>query len=349
MWPTLRQAEPAGWQQLPRPANVRIIQCVDRAVSKAAVAVEGKDREKRARAAQRLYAAMLMKALAYGGADVGVITYKSTREWLEENCFVPDWLKLMHWGDLTGTNALEHVRALFVSGRPLASPEAVTRQAEALFGTHIAQREYVKRTKGGEIPIAPDAHGHNCVLVDVWEHPDPMAERLRRQITEGAILQAVGRARAGLRREDEPLDIHLLTDVPVPELGPVEPMLWDDLKIGLDGVMLAQCGVWLDCMADAARVCGELLTVRGLKDARSKEKSFSKLIAALPPAVIKHVKYRRAGPGCSTERAAFLRPFADPCGFLEKRRRRVSREMGRGRDSNGNRPPITFTVSTSHP
>jgi len=55
----------------------------------------------------------------------------------------------------------------------------------------------------------------------------------------------VGRARAGLRSEDEPLDIHLWTDVPVPELGPVEPVLWEDVAGDLDGLMLASGGVWI--------------------------------------------------------------------------------------------------------
>ena len=170
--------------------------------------------------ARRLYAAVLTKALEYGGADVGVIVYKSdASEWIQKNCFVPDWLKLLHWGDVTGTNALQRVRAMFVIGRPLASPEDVTRQAEALFGTYIPQREYVVRHKQGRIPIIPDAAGNNCILVDVQEHPDPIGERLRRQITEGAIIQAAGRARAGLRGGGEPLDLHLWTDVPVPELA----------------------------------------------------------------------------------------------------------------------------------
>jgi hypothetical protein len=79
----------------------------------------------------------------------------------------------------------------------------------------------------------------------VWEHPDRKAELLRRQITEGAIIQAAGRARAGLREAGEPLDLHLWTDVPVPELGPVEPTLWSELEGGLDGLMLATKGCWL--------------------------------------------------------------------------------------------------------
>ena len=43
IWPQLEEAEPHGWEQLPRPENVRIFQCVDRTISKYAVAVEGKN------------------------------------------------------------------------------------------------------------------------------------------------------------------------------------------------------------------------------------------------------------------------------------------------------------------
>ena len=185
--------------------------------------------------------------------DVACIIYKSTKEWILTNCFVPPWLKLLHHGDVTGTNALQNVRALFVIGRPLASAEAVTRMTEALFGDYIAERDYRIRKKAGRIPIVPDAAGNNVVLVDIWEHPDPRAERMRRQVTEAALIQAVGRARAGLRGAGEPLDIHLWTDVPLPELGPVEPVLWGELEAGLDGLMLATGGLWLENVTHAAK------------------------------------------------------------------------------------------------
>ena len=61
-------------------------------------------------------------------------------------------------------------------------------------------------------------------------------------MTEARLIQAVGRARAGLRGANDPLDIHLWTDVPLPELGPVEPVLWGELEGGLDGLMLATGG-----------------------------------------------------------------------------------------------------------
>ena len=129
IWPQLTAAVET-WQQLPRPASVRVVQCVDRSVSKFAVAIEGEGDKLTSRIAnaRRIYAAVLAQALTdYGGQDVGVITYKSTRAWIEQNCHVPPWIKLFHHGNFTGTNALQHVRALYVIGRPLASAEAVTR------------------------------------------------------------------------------------------------------------------------------------------------------------------------------------------------------------------------------
>ncbi|MGY3422313.1 hypothetical protein ACVWZW_002788 [Bradyrhizobium sp. F1.13.4] len=273
IWPQL-VCEVADWQQLPRPSSVKVSQIVDRAISKWAVAVEGKGKElvRRERAARRLYAAVLMKALSYGGADVGVVLYKSTEDWIRKNCFVPDWLKLYHHGATEGTNALESVRALFVIGRPLASPEAVSRMAEALVGDYVEERDYVTVPKGGRIPIVKDAAGNNAVMVDVWRHRNRFAERLRRQITEGGLIQAAGRARAGLRGRDNPLDLHLWTDVALPELGEVTPVLWDDVAVGLDEQMLATGGVWLENVSHAARAYPRLFTADGLEKARGRGK-----------------------------------------------------------------------------
>ena len=237
IWPDL-QCDTDGWQQLPRPASVRVFQCVNRSLSKYAIAIESKhekkeDRDKeiahKAEGARRMYAAMLAKALEYGGADVGFITYKSTQEWIEANCFVPHWLKLAHFGASTGTNAFQTVRALFVVGRPLASPEDIARQAEALTGEYVAERTYQEKRKHGKISIVPNAAAEDTVLVDARTMAHPTAERLRRQVTEGALVQTGGRARAGLRGETDPLDLHLWTDVAVPELGEVEPVLWQEL------------------------------------------------------------------------------------------------------------------------
>ena len=63
------------WQQLPRLQNTRVFQIVDRTLSKTSVAIEGNEKEveRKQKAARRMYAALLMKALEYGGAPVGAI------------------------------------------------------------------------------------------------------------------------------------------------------------------------------------------------------------------------------------------------------------------------------------
>ena len=178
-----------------------MFQCVNRSLSKYAIAIESKhekkeDRDKeiahKAEGARRMYAAMLAKALEYGGADVGFITYKSTQEWIEANCFVPHWLKLAHFGASTGTNAFQTVRALFVVGRPLASPEDIARQAEALTGEYVAERTYQEKRKHGKISIVPNAAAEDTVLVDARTMAHPTAERLRRQVTEARWCRPEG-------------------------------------------------------------------------------------------------------------------------------------------------------------
>jgi|SRR5438093_6363446 len=47
-------------------------------------------------------------------------------------------------------------------------------------------------------------------------HPDPLAEAVRFAVCEGELLQAVGRGRGVRRSADTPLEVLILTDVPVP-------------------------------------------------------------------------------------------------------------------------------------
>ena len=268
IWPQL-EAEP--WPQLPRPASVRVMQVVDSAFAKSAIAVEGDDLETKARAARKMYAAVLHRALQYSGADVAVITYKSTRQWIERNCFVPDWLKLAHYGDVTGSNMFENVRALFEIGRPQPPPEAMARMAEALFERYVDEREYVLGR--GLIPIEPTKDGHNLVEVMLHRHRHPKVHRLLRQVREWGLIQAEGRARAGLRTAASPLDIHRWHDVPLPELGPVIMQRREEVMAGgLDALMLASSGGWLENIADAVRAYKDegLFTADGLRTARRK-------------------------------------------------------------------------------
>jgi hypothetical protein len=320
IWPKLR-VEPPPWPQLARPPHVGVFQVVDRSVAKLAIAVEGNDLPRRQKAALRTYAALLVKALEYGGAPVAAIMYKSTEEWIQANCIIPRWLTITHYGAVAGTNAYRDVAALFVIGRALLQAEAITRQAEALFGAYLPERDYVEGIS--RIPIVPDVDGHTAIEVKTYRHPDDMAERLRWQVCEGSVLDAAGRARAGLRTADKPLDIHLWTDVPVPELGPVVPQLWDDVAVGLDGLMLATAGVWLENTHDAEKAFPDLLTAEGLQ----KEQRVHSRVLSLLETPIREVReiavvkatYQRRGRGCLRARAAFLSDITDPKEWLEQR------------------------------
>ena len=339
IWPNLTVEEP--WPQLPRPENVRVFQVVDRSIGKSAIAVEGKNKEKletKQKAARKTYAALLVRALAYGGRAVAAITYKSTEEWIRKNCFVPSWLTLAHFGDVAGTNEFGEVAALFEIGRPLPQAEAVAQQAEALFADYIEEREF--KLKKGKIRIVPDAARHNAIKVDTWKHSQPMVEKLRWQVCEAALIQTEGRARSGLRGETKiPLDVHRWTDVPLPELGSVIPQLWDEMAVGLDGVMLAAGGVWLEAYADAERAYPGLLTAAAMRKEREEYAhhgvEFKRLLdAAVSLGICQIVHYRRAGKGNSNV-AVGLTDVGDLRAWLENKLGALERFEGAELKSKG--------------
>jgi hypothetical protein len=228
---------------------------------------------------------------------------------------------LLHHGAVAGTNEVRSVRAEFVIGRMLPPAEVIVRQAEALTGGYIARRDYEKGE--GEIPIVPDAAGNNAIAVEVWRHPHSVVERLRRQACEGGLLQAAGRARAGLRQESEALDLHIYTDVPLPELGRVEPALWDEVAVGLDGLMLAAGGVWLECAADAVEAYHPLFKLDALKQDRARRGACTFPIGTPYRESTRtstlEVNYKRAGKGRRTARAVTLLPRDQVRGWLVAR------------------------------
>jgi hypothetical protein len=337
VWPHL-ECDLTPWPRMPRP-HTTVYQIVDRSIAKWAIALDNVAEDKlveKQRAARRMYAAVLLSALQYDGKPVAIIIYKSTAEWIRQNCFVPPWLTLTHHGAITGTNNFENYRALFIVGRLLPQAEIITRQAEALVGAHIPEREYVEVEHGGKIPIVPDAERHNAVKVNVWRHPNAMAERLRRQVTECGLLQAFGRGRASQRTADNPLDVHLWTDVPVPEIGPSIPQLWDEVAADLDAVQLASGGVVLESPAEgelaykAVVEAESMLKGEALKKDRARRGSGHSLydinigdVPNLP--LLRRAVYQRAGSGRSPGRALFLTDIADPRAWLEERLGPLSR------------------------
>jgi putative DNA primase/helicase len=101
-----------------------------------------------------------------------------------------------------------------VVSRPMPSPADVEVMAETIFGQHVARLPpgtwYPKKPIG---QLMADGQGRRAL---VSRHPDPLAEAVRFAICEGELLQAVGRGRGVQRTAETPLEVLLLTNVPIP-------------------------------------------------------------------------------------------------------------------------------------
>jgi hypothetical protein len=211
----------------------------------------------------------------------------------------------------------------------MPSAELMTLQAEAITGEYIASRNYVQRE--ATIYTVPDADGNSLIDVDVFEHPNPMAQRLLRRVVWGGVLQEVGRTRYIWRERDDPLDIWLLNDVSVPELGYVVPVQWgseepDLATVGptLDDLMLTT-GCWLENASDAKRVHDALIaSPTALRMQRNRTNSMAPYLKLMAGGSIAEafqvVTYRRDVPKTQKARAIFLAGMTDnPRTWLEAR------------------------------
>lgn len=305
-----------------RNEHVKVRQVVDRSLSHGTIVgpeekfdPDGSKRKTAQRNAAKVYARLISDALEqYGGQDVlAVVPLAVEKQWREIG--LPSWLNLLHYGATVGMDGYGKVRAVYVIGRPLPSDQAVERMAGALSGVAVEQLGYVKTES---VIRTVDGGG---VVTTAMRHRDPLAEAIRRQVTEAAIVQAAGRIRAINRTADTPADIVLWTDVAVPDLGPVEADLWQGPTV--DEVMLSR-GAWLDRAADAAKAYRDLGTPQAVEGARKGSElpkvCLKKTIRQNLGSSLLTVRYRLASPGSGPATAVFL--SADPVAarqFLEAR------------------------------
>lgn len=306
--------------------HVRIRQVVDRALSHAAIAPKTPEELVDASPSQRVNAltaranAKKVKARLISDAlnrylgqpVVAVVPAATERVWRED--VIPSWLTILHHGAITGLDAHKSCRAVYNVGRPLPSSAAVEAMAGAITGIEPSQKGY--RETRREL-VCADGSG---VVVTAWEHPDPLCEAFRRQVTEAGIVQSAGRGRGLLRTADDPLDIILWTDVAVPELGLVEAETWEGPSV--EDEMLA-AGCWVELVADAARVHPEIVGTPGsLKKARQRMTRDISLYGSLLSKCPWSYRYRPAAGGRSTiGTAVFLNdvPETEARAFLEAR------------------------------
>ena len=104
-------------------------------------------------------------------------------------------------------------------------------------------------------------------------HPDPLAEAIRWQSCEGELVQIIGRARGVNRTAADPVDVLVLTDVPLPMplAGTLDAV---ELTPGPADQMMAAGGVIIENPTDAALAYPFLWATRKRPSRRSKGRSW---------------------------------------------------------------------------
>jgi putative DNA primase/helicase len=157
---------------------------------------------------------------------------------------VPQNVELQHFKNHSGENKWRDVPGLMTIGRTEPGVREVERIARALFGVDISEIE--PDTRG--VAMWPVADGRimlrngTSVAVESSRHPDPHVDEIRQQICEAELMQAIGRGRGDDRTEANPLQIDILTNVPLPLVAD-EALRWKEIQPSLAKVMWARGAV----------------------------------------------------------------------------------------------------------
>jgi hypothetical protein len=145
---------------------------------------------------------------------------------------LPDKCETIHYGAVTGSNKYSDVPCIIVVGR-IELPIIQAELQAALLDERpldMPAKNYPQRQV-----IVKDQ------TLPAYYHPDPLTEEIRRHWNEGQILQAIGRGRAIRRRVRNPLDVFLLTNVPLPiEEEHLTLTTWKDIQPTKLEVLLAK-------------------------------------------------------------------------------------------------------------
>jgi putative DNA primase/helicase len=283
--------------------HMRVRQLVGRDISKSSLLPDEwrendvAELRRRQRNIRELRAAALREARAFGGALVLLVAQKGVEDaWrAAEAGPLPSYIATAHHNAVAGRDEWRDVRAQIVVGRTLATAADAERMAEALTGTAVTISAVRYIREEGAIVL----RSGETVPTETLRHPDPMAERIRWQICEGELVQILGRCRAVARTAERPVDLLVLTSVPLP-FAVDEVVAWEALAPSPADLMLSAGGVALDCAADAARAYPDLWpTAEAAKKAFQRYQCGTSPLKEIPkgecPALVSLARYQRAG------------------------------------------------------
>ena len=220
----------------------KITQYVDRSFSKYALIRDDSD------FIDKVWQWCEHRARVSGGKWLVVIP-KAAEEIIREKYDIPECISLAHHKAIAGRDEWKDVRGLIVVGRTLPPTNAV----ESIAGVFTGQLTEV--TKAGEFyaqrtVTISDALGRT-ETIEADTAGQPLAEAVRRSICEAEITQIIGRARGVNRTEDNPVEIHVLNNLPLEQ--PIDELAeWKPLT--LDEKLFAQKGIWLSSVTDMADI-----------------------------------------------------------------------------------------------
>lgn len=140
---------------------------------------------------------------------------------------LPARLLLTHHGALTGLDCYRNAEAAIVVGRPAVSRLAGERLAEIIRGGAVDVLADGEASRWETVTAGIRRPNGTGTPVRQPTHHDPLVEAVRWSISEGAVLQAIGRPRGVQRPLDRPVRITVLGEFALP-LTVAEVVTWED-------------------------------------------------------------------------------------------------------------------------
>jgi hypothetical protein len=197
---------------------------------------------------------LVMTELALTQGDVLIVAQKAVLDLLRKDLLrkdpqprfvtgkLPARLHLVHHGAVTGMNCWAEVERAVIVGRPALNRRDGERLAEIIKGAPVA---VVADQEDGHWPRVDAgirmADGTGAA-VSQPRHPDPLVEAIRWTISEGAVLQAIGRPRGVRRDADAPVLITVLAAMALP-LTVQEVATWEDVQPDRLDVAMAEAAL----------------------------------------------------------------------------------------------------------
>jgi putative DNA primase/helicase len=247
----------------------------------------------------------LAKARKVGGKWL-VVVQKAVEESIRERHAVPDFISLAHHNAVAGQDKWKDVTGLIAVGRTQPPVDAVARAAGALSG----KVEEVSVARDGwysqRVGTLADATG-NAITLDIDTAGDGIAEAVRWSICEGQVENIIGRGRGVNRTEENPLEVHVLTNVPLEQqVDQVEE--WR--KPSIDEQLFAKSGIWLSSAGDMAKVHGsQRQAIRMARQRLDTESYKSSLYGNVSN--LRCVTYQLSGSGRAKQIAVFDASVSD--------------------------------------